>query len=154
MIAMNRGLDLTKEFELLSTGGETIQVITAGMEALVDAYPAIGWCLDVSKSPWRPLDIPAGKMLVETIADPATIKKIKNDPRLELVYPPETIITDIDPVEVMLKIQKGEVSPGDIFICYQSIQFTIHQLDQDKVTFELNTDEKTRVYTFPIARAK
>lgn len=145
---------LGRELEIMDQGGETIQVIVPGIEELITVYPAIGWCLDVSSAPWRPIELPPGKMIVETIAAPRDIDKIKSDPRFELFYPPDTIVEDLNLIEVILRIQSGQVKPGDIFICYGTIQVTIFAVNKASVTFELDTGEETRIHEFRIWRVQ
>lgn len=151
---MNQKLDLTNEFELLSIGGEMIQVVTPGIGELVSVYPEIGFCLNVTNSPWRPLDIPVGKMIVETYADQKTIAKIKANTQFELIWPPETIIDKLDLMQVLRRIAIGKVKAGEVYLCYDgNCQFTILNV-ADQVEFELDITEgfniPTRVYAFPV----
>lgn len=149
---------LKREIDLFHQGGKPIEVISHGTQALAEAYPEIGICHDITATPWRPIDLPKGKRIVETQALPETIEKIKADSRFELFWPPQAIIDSMGPVEVMQRIGAGQVKAGEIYLCCNGdIQFSIHRVS-DHVEFELDVTPgckiETTVYKVPITRAR
>lgn len=149
---MNVQRRLDREIELFHQGAVRTQVITPGIKELVESLPAVGWCLDVTAE--YPLGLPPGKFLIEVLVFPQDIEKIRSDPRFQLFWPPDTIERNLNLVEVILRVQSGQVKPGDIFICYGTMQITIYAVNEDSVTFELDTGEETRIHAFPIFRCK